>query len=256
MDAAAIFGDDAIAVLKMGHHGLMLGQSVGWLGCHSVVGFGAIALGLLLLQAGQTWRTVAQIRQLPLQPVQGTASRQIQSMVPFAARVGFWQPDLVVSLALTQQLSPEELRAVLLHEQAHLQFRDTFWFFWLGWLRQCTRWLPQTEALWQELLLLREIRADRWAAQFADPLVIAEALLKMTQAAAVPLWSGAAFTEVDTETRLEARIRALLSPQSGFQVALGQAIASDPPPPEDSPVDTIPQSSFLPPRVDGRRLTG
>lgn len=31
--------------------------------------------------------------------------------------------------------------------------------------------------LWQELLLLRELRADRWAAQQVDPLLLAESLL-------------------------------------------------------------------------------
>lgn len=47
----------------------------------------------------------------------------------------------------------------------------------MGWLRQLTSWLPHTEALWQELLLLREIRADYWAARQVDSLLLAEALL-------------------------------------------------------------------------------
>jgi Zn-dependent protease with chaperone function len=48
----------------------------------------------------------------------------------------------------------------LAHEQAHAHYRDTFWFFWLNVL---TSWLPHTEALWQEILFLREIRADEKA---------------------------------------------------------------------------------------------
>jgi hypothetical protein len=42
--------------------------------------------------------------------------------------------------------------------------------------------LPQTEALWQELLWQRECRADRKAAERCDPLVLAEALALVAQA--------------------------------------------------------------------------
>ena len=54
-----------------------------------------------------------------------------------------------------------------------------FGFFWWGWLRRLTEWLPHSKELWQELLLLRELRADQWAAQQVDPLVLAESLLLM-----------------------------------------------------------------------------
>lgn len=66
---------------------------------------------------------------------------------------------------------------MLAHEDGHRYYRDTCWFFFLGWLCQLTSWLPHTESLWQELLLLREIRADHWATRQVDSLLLAEALL-------------------------------------------------------------------------------
>ena len=48
-------------------------------------------------------------------------------------------------------------------------------------MRSLTSWLPNTEALWQELLLLRELRADRKAAEQIDSILLAESLLKVAQ---------------------------------------------------------------------------
>jgi len=146
----------------------------------------------------------------------------------FAAQVGFWEPQLVVSRGLLTRLDPEHLRAVVIHEQAHRHYRDTFVFFWLGWIRTLAIGLPQTRRLWQELVVLRELRADRWAAQRIDPLVLAEALVQVAtpeileerqdwqQIHSDPAWmvgmvwgTSKLPTEVD---RLEERIQALLDP--------------------------------------------
>jgi len=95
----------------------------------------------------------------------------------FAGYVGLWQPELAIGQALRTQLSAEQLAVVIAHESGHAHYRDTLLFFVLGWLRRLTAWLPHTRSLWQILVLLREIRADRWASQFVDPLVLAETLV-------------------------------------------------------------------------------
>jgi Zn-dependent protease with chaperone function len=123
-----------------------------------------------------------------------------------------------VSQGLCQLLDAEHLQAVLLHEQAHSYYRDTFWGFWLGWLRRLTAWLPHTEALWQELLFLRELRADHWAAQQSDPLLLAEALLSVVSMPVAPEL-GTALKPEAVNQRLAQRIEALLQP------------------PEDTPID-------------------
>jgi Zn-dependent protease with chaperone function len=209
----------AAAVLEMGKQGQMLGLPVGQVGYAGALGFWVIAVALLLWRAIQGWQSVQQLRQYPTVELPNgetsTTGHLLDTAIPFAAQVGFWQPKLVISRGLLQ-FAPEQIEAVLTHEQAHARYRDTFWFFWLGWLRQLTVWLPNTERLWQELLLLREMRADRCAAQQVDALVLAEALLQMAQAPLEPEImelenACAAISANATLTRLEERIDALLS---------------------------------------------
>ncbi len=207
------------AVLGMGRQGQMLGLPAGEIGYICALGFLALALGCLVWRAGQAWHSSRQLRHYPVLEIEQTPAYLLDSTVPFAAQIGVWQPRLVVSQGLFTQLTADQIQAVIAHEQAHTHYRDTFWFFWLGWLRHLTAWLPNTEALWQELLLLREVRADRWAAQQVDPLLVAEALLQMAQAPLIGLeptleHSCAAISAGTSLTRLEERIEALLSEQT------------------------------------------
>ena len=112
---------------------------------------------------------------------------------------------------MLDHLDSDHLAAVLAHEAGHGHYRDTFWFFWLGGLRRLTIWLPNTEALWQELLLLREIRADRWAARSVDTLVLAESLMSVITAPLMaPESVCASFSCAAPRSRLAQRIDALL----------------------------------------------
>ncbi|MEM6449847.1 MAG: M56 family metallopeptidase [Cyanobacteria bacterium P01_D01_bin.105] len=139
------------------------------------------------------------------------AGRVIDTPTVFSAQVGLWSSELVVSQGLMDHLDDEHLAAVLAHESGHAHYRDTFWFFLLGCLRRLTVWLPYSEALWQELLLLREIRADRWAARSVDALVLAEALMSVITAPLMPLESICpGFSCAAPRSRLAQRIDALL----------------------------------------------
>lgn len=122
-------------------------------------------------------RTMRGLRKLPRITIAGQPARLIQDSGIFAAQVGFWHSELMVSQGLLEKLGGDHLAAVLAHESAHCHYRDTFWFFWLGWLTDAMGWLTQKQ--WQELLLLREQRADRRAAAQVDALVMAEALLQV-----------------------------------------------------------------------------
>lgn len=210
----------AIAVLCMGTQGQMLGIPVGWIGYLLALGFLGLG-GVNLLRLGwQGWRSLSQVSSYPLLELGIGTGYRLETPALFAAQVGFWQPKLVVSQGLLDRLTPEQINAVLTHEQAHVHYRDTFWFFWLGWLRQFTLWLPSTGALWQELLLIRELRADQWAAQLVDPLVLAESLLLVVQDAPVISQDFcAAFGEAAPVSRLEERIEALLTAPESFSQA-------------------------------------
>jgi len=147
-------------------------------------------------------------------------ARLLENSTLFIAQIGFWQPELVISQGLLHKLQPEHLEAVLTHEEAHHYYRDTFWFFWLGWVRYFSAWLPNTESLWQELLLLREIRADGWAAQRVDALLLAESLLMVVSASVMGVENlCAAFSCAVPRNRLQERIDALLGEVDYFAPA-------------------------------------
>ncbi|MDY7014824.1 MAG: M48 family metalloprotease [Cyanobacteriota bacterium] len=211
----------AIAIVIMGPNGRMIGLKTEALSYCIILAWLSFAIGSGGQLAFQGWQTARKIRALP-QLASPVADLYVPTSQPlrlldipqlFCARIGFWQPEFVVSRGLLQALSPQHLEAVLAHERAHGCYRDTFWFFWLGWLRRITAWLPHSEALWQELLTLRELRADRWASDRVDALLVAEALLIVVRSANElpdPDHFCAAFSRPAPPNRLQERIDALL----------------------------------------------
>jgi hypothetical protein len=123
---------------------------------------------------------------------------------------------LIVTQGLLNLLDQEHLQAVLAHEQAHQEYHDTFWFFWLGWLRSMSSWLPNSENLWSELVFLRELRADKYASGKVDYLLLAESLLlvaeKVNQVAEINFSASCcvALNEHSLNSRLLERIDALV----------------------------------------------
>lgn len=214
----------ALALLCMGAQGEMFGLPTGWFSYLLASGFllGGIATGIHQLVEGcQALQKIAAYPSTSLSCQTGQVDAQVMdTQTMFAAQVGFWRSQLVVSQGLLAALDREHLEAVLLHEQAHNYYRDTFYFFWLGWIRQITAWLPNTEALWQELMLLRELRADRWAAQHVDTLLLAESLLWVvsSNAGASEIFA-AAFSRMTTRDRLSERIEAILSASQSSEAA-------------------------------------
>jgi len=211
----------AIAVLCMGAEGQMIGLQAGRLSyaiafiflTYSILRIGQLALnGLLSLKKLQNLVVDCRDdRAKSLEPM-----RLLNMPILFAAQIGFWRSQLFVSQGLLDNLDAPHLKAVLLHERAHAHYRDTFWFFWLGALRQVMPWLPNTQVLWEELLLLRELRADRWAAQNLDGLLLAESLLAMVSMNMQPndIFAKifvATFSSTNTSDRLEERINFLLA---------------------------------------------
>lgn len=190
----------AIAVLCMGPKGQMGGLQTGWFSYLLTLGFLGFAGVLVLKLASEGWVCVQQTRTYPQIELGGKPVRLLNANVLFSGQIGFWEPELVVSQGLLQTIDSAHSEAVLAHEQGHYYYRDTFWFFWLGWMRSLTAWLPNTEALWQELLLLRELRADQWAAQQVDPLLLAESLLLVVSVPPVSENFCAAFSSVAPKT--------------------------------------------------------
>ncbi|MBO3459373.1 M56 family metallopeptidase [Aetokthonos hydrillicola Thurmond2011] len=200
-----------ISLLCMGPQGKMGGLQTGWFSYVLALSCLAFFTILCIKLAWQGWQSVKSARGCPLVNFGDRQIRLLNTKALFAGQIGFWQPELVLSEGLLQTLSPEQLQTVLAHEQGHYYYRDTFWFFWLGWLRSCTAWLPNTEALWEDLLVLRELRADAHAALQVDPLVLAESLLLVVSTP--PLSSEICCAAMGSPSldRLEQRINALLA---------------------------------------------
>ncbi|EAW36576.1 M56 family metallopeptidase [Lyngbya sp. PCC 8106] len=208
----------AIAVIWMGPQGQMLGQPTGWLGYGLAWGLWGWAILLGLVLVFKSCKLINQVDHCSQIVVQGITVRVLENPVLFCAQIGFWNPELVVSQGLLKILTPEQQKAVFIHEQAHRYYQDTFWFFGLGFCRRLTAWLPGTEDIWQELLLLRELRADRWAAQQIDPLLLAESLLLMVrQPVAISEESCAAFSCIAPQNRMTERIEALIKDDSTLE---------------------------------------
>ena len=206
----------AFALFCMGPEGKMGGIQTGWLGY--VIALHALAFFTYLwIKLGwQGWQSVKSARNCSLINLVGKQVRLLDAGALFAGQIGFWQPELVVSEGLIQTLSQEQLDTVLAHEEGHYHYRDTFWFFWLGWVRTCTVWLPNTEVLWQELLMLRELRADAYAASRVDPLLLAESLLLVVSSQSVSTDICCAALDSTGTDRLEQRIEALLKPPENY----------------------------------------
>lgn len=199
------------AVFSMGSKGQMVGLWDGWLSYLLAAAFlgKAVFSGIKLAVSGRL--LVNKIRNYPQQNIAGIAVRIMDTPALFSAIIGFWQPEFVVSTGLLQTLDRVHLEAVIAHEQAHYYYRDTFGFFWLGWLRQITAWLPNTQALWEELLTLRELRADAKAAAGVDSLLLAEALLLVASYPHHHLEIACVVGAVGLPNRLGERIEALLA---------------------------------------------
>ncbi len=202
-----------LSIICMGYKGEMLGFSADKFSYFLAVIFIILSLFSLLKLSYQGWLSLDKIKNYPLVLVENKLVRIIDISFPYAGQIGFWQSELVITNGLIKMLSSDHLKAVIAHEEAHYNYRDTFNFFWLGYLKNITFWLPNTYELWQELLLMRELRADKKAAEKVDFLLLAESLLLVTESTInSPLNFDQLLICGFSNHRLNERINALLNP--------------------------------------------
>ena len=205
-----------ISVVCMGYRGQMLGYNSSLISYFSAIIWLVFAIFCLIKLSYQTWQTHRDFSSYPLKKITAQKARVLAVDFPYSARVGFWKSELIVTQGLLNLLDQEHLQAVLAHEQAHQEYHDTFWFFWLGWLRSMSSWLPNSENLWSELVFLRELRADKYASGQVDYLLLAESLLlvaeKVNQVAEInfPDSCCVALSDNSLNNRLLERIDALV----------------------------------------------
>jgi Zn-dependent protease with chaperone function len=221
-----------ISVVCMGYRGQMLGYNSSLISYFSAIIWLVFALFCLIKLSYRTLQTHRDFSSYPLKKITTQKARVLAVDFPYSARVGFWKSELIVTQGLLNLLDQEHLQAVLAHEQAHQEYHDTFWFFWLGWLRSMSSWLPNSENLWSELVFLRELRADKYASGQVDYLLLAESLLlvaeKVNQVAEINFSDSCcvALSDNSLNNRLLERIDALVEsekpelPRFNYQVWL------------------------------------
>nr|WP_255718435.1 M56 family metallopeptidase [Micrococcus sp. ACRRV] len=137
-------------------------------------------------------------------------------------------PLTVVSRGLLERLSPEELRAVLLHERAHLaQHHGLLRLAFASWARACA-WLPSAETARAGVVLVTEMLADDAARRTAPAPVLARALALTVRPAEAP---GASASGPDAEPDAESgglgrRVARLLDPPAPVPGAVAGAAAA------------------------------
>jgi Zn-dependent protease with chaperone function len=200
----------ALAILFMGFHGEMLGLNIIYLGNFLAIIFLIYTIINTVRLIFQSRNTRKKLNNYSEQIILGRKAKILNIDFPYCAQIGVLKPELVISEGLLKILDNEHLEAVLLHEKAHNYYQDSLCFFCLNWLKDLSFWLPKTELLWQDLLLLREIRADQKAATEINPLIIAESLLTVAKnSVSIPFNFATSFSIPTPVNRLNMRIDAL-----------------------------------------------
>ncbi|MBN7798738.1 M56 family metallopeptidase [Parahaliea mediterranea] len=199
--------------------GLSSPAGIGLIGLTAVVL--AVALALAQRNLLQNHRRLLLLRHLSRRGL-GRHWRLVDSERPLAWCAGILRPQVYISRGLLATLNGEQLQAVLLHEQAHLQRRDNLRAALLQWAT--VFWPPRARRrLWRDLRQATEAACDQVAAAGADRAdLVASAIARLSQAeptgAAAP--TARAGRDCDTDALLQ-RLEKLRSPQQAGAVAVG-----------------------------------
>ncbi|HST59373.1 MAG TPA: M56 family metallopeptidase [Longimicrobium sp.] len=104
--------------------------------------------------------------------------RVVRGLPNPAFTAGWLRPRVYVAAAVADRLRPEELRALLAHEGAHVARRDPLRLSLLRFLALTLFWLPALRRLADDVADEAEIQADDRAAR-GQPLALASALLSL-----------------------------------------------------------------------------
>ena len=143
---------------------------------------------------------------------------------PGAFAVGTRRSRILISRDLLTALDSAELEAILAHEIAHIEARDTQVMVAAGFLRDLVAWNPVAHMSYRKLMTDRELEADRRAASLTGkPLAVASSLVKVCELVrGSKLRHRALVAFMKPGTRIKRRVNNLLA------VADGVAVASPP----------------------------
>jgi len=184
----------------------------------------AVCGGLLLAASAWRWgRLVISTERITREwfrtgqpvPLDGIAAPAtvVNAPFPIVAVVGLFRPRLVIARSVLSSCTTDELRAVLAHEQGHLDRRDNLRRLVLTTTPDVLAWLPISGRMFTAWCDAAEEAADEEAARIHRDgnLHLASALVKVARLAAsstpTPLPTAALFTG----DNLDSRVRRLLA---------------------------------------------
>jgi len=194
------------------------------------VGLGIIGVGSIkgIFKAGHAMlvakRFSGNLRHVPVDSFPGLrdlARKDGVQIIPFedevirsAFTIGLVKPAIYISTGLIEELTPEELRAVVLHEIHHAVNKDPLRLFILSFITDMFFFLPIGHYLTSSFYIHKELAADeRSTFVTGRPFELATALIKMMKITRAPLPSGVPFIDIDKAGLVEKRVKALLEPE-------------------------------------------
>jgi Zn-dependent protease with chaperone function len=145
----------------------------------------------------------------------GIPAFAVASRFPIVAVVGLRRPKLVIARSVLASCTPDELRAVLAHEQGHLDRRDNLRRLMMSTTPDVLAWLPASARLFADWREAAEQAADDDAARAGEDgrLHLASALVKVARlASGRPARDLMPASALYCGEGLDSRVRRLLTP--------------------------------------------
>lgn len=138
----------------------------------------------------------------------------LSSSVSSPLTLGFWKPVILLPVASINQLSAEQLEAVLLHELTHIRRHDYLINLFLQVAEMLLFFNPFMRSLLKHAYNERENSCDDWVLQFNyDPRTYAAALLTIEQQAQKHVLALCATGHKQQQFHLLQRIRRMVAPE-------------------------------------------
>ncbi len=105
----------------------------------------------------------------------------ISSQIDVPVMIGFFRPVILLPLAAINNLSPQQIEAILLHELAHIRRNDYVWNLFQTVLDMVLFFNPFAYWISKNIRNEREQCCDEMVLQFSDPYHYARALLSLEE---------------------------------------------------------------------------
>lgn len=171
-----------LALLVVGGCGVVLGVHLEAAFAAGALAVAAVVVSLALVHAVRHSRLT---RSLASRATEGLLGGEVVHHVPGIGPMvaGLLRPQVYCDARIASRLSPDEQRAVLLHERCHQQRRDPLRLLLLQAVETVFGWVPSVGRRTDQARAHLEIRADRYALRHgASPPTIARALLRLGDA--------------------------------------------------------------------------